>query len=81
MKYLIIESAIVNNAQANGVTVKDDYNSARMAFHQIRASQLANTNVTYGCAMVVDETMRVYESEYHGSSEPPSNNSTVVVEE
>lgn len=69
MKYLIIESAIVNNAQANGVTVKDDYNSARMVFHQIRASQLANTNVTYGSAMVVDETMRVYLSEYHGTSE------------
>lgn len=69
MKYFVFESAIVNNAQANGVTVKDDYNSARMVFHQIRASQLANTNVTYGSAMVVDETMRVYLSEYHGTSE------------
>lgn len=74
MKYLVIESAIVNKQQANAVTVKDDYNSARMVFHQIRASQLANTNVTYGCAMVVDETMRVYLSEYHGISEESTQN-------
>lgn len=74
MKYFVFESAIVNNAQANGVTVKDDYNSARMAFHQIRASQLANSSVTYGSAMVMDETMRMYMSEYHGSSELQNNN-------
>lgn len=74
MKYLVIESAIANKQRANAVTVKDDYNSARMAFHQIRASQLANTNVTYGCAMVVDETMRVYLSEYHGISEESTQN-------
>lgn len=74
MKYLVIESAIANKQQANAVTVKDDYNSARMVFHQIRASQLANTSVTYGSAMVVDETMRVYLSEYHGSSEESTQN-------
>ena len=34
MKYLIIESAIANKQRANAVTVKDDYNSARMVFHQ-----------------------------------------------
>ena len=44
-----------------------------MVFHQIRASQLANTSVTYGSAMVVDETMRVYLSEYHGTSEEASS--------
>lgn len=47
-----------------------------MVFHQIRASQLANTNVTYGSAMVVDETMRIYLSEYHGTSEEAEGSST-----
>lgn len=45
-----------------------------MVFHQIRVSQLANTSVTYGSAMVVDETMRVYLSEYHGTSEESAQN-------
>lgn len=68
VKYLVIESSSVNGAMANAVTVKESYDEARMLWHQVRASQLANSNVTYGLAMIVDETGRLYENEYHGST-------------
>lgn len=66
MKYLVIESAVADGARANAVTVKDTYNDARMLFHQIRASQLANESVTYGMAMIVGDDTRVFDKEYHG---------------
>lgn len=74
MKYFVMESSIANNQQANMIHVKDTYNEARMVFHQVRASALANPNVTYNIAMVIDEEGRVYEHEYHGST-------AIVVEE
>ena len=69
MKYFVLEAAIVNYGQlANAVTVKDSYNEARMLFHQVRASQLANTEVTYGSCAIIDEQGRVYENEFNGST-------------
>lgn len=72
MKYFILESSVVNGQMANGVTVKDDINSARMVFHQIRASQLANSKVTYGFAIAIDEESNVIEKEMHGNIETAS---------
>lgn len=74
--FYVMESAIVNEQQANMIHVKESINEARMVFHQVRASQLANDNVTYGIAMVIDEEGRVYESEYHRHvvTEEPENN-------
>lgn len=69
MKYFVFESAIAAGKQANGVTVKDDLGKARMQFHQVRASQLANDKVTYGMAMVIDEESHVLEREFHGSTD------------
>ena len=54
MNYLVVESAIVDGAQPSAVTVKDDLNEAKMLFHQIRASQLANEKVSYGVAAILD---------------------------
>ena len=72
MKYFVLESAIADGAQANAVTVKENYNDARMLWHQIRASQFANGAVTYGIACILDETGRLYESEYHGFAAIPT---------
>ncbi len=69
MKYFVLESAIVDGSQANALTVKDDFNEARMLFHQIRAAALANLNVTYAISMIIDDEGRVYESEYHGTTQ------------
>lgn len=66
--YFVIESSIANNAQANAITVKDTLNEARMVFHQVRASALANPAVTYNLTQVIDETGRVYDTEYHGQA-------------
>ena len=73
MKYFILESSVVNGQMANAVTVKDDINSARMVFHQIRASQLANSEVTYGFAIAIDEESNVIEKELHGNIETATN--------
>ena len=80
MKYFVFESAVADGAQANGVTVRDDLGQARMLFHQVRASQLANDKVTYGVAMVIDEESHVLEREFHGSiaaSLPPEGTDAV----
>lgn len=69
MKYFVYEVSVADGAMATQITPKDNYNEARMLWHQIRASQLANNKVTYGLAMIVDETGRKYESEYHGSTD------------
>lgn len=66
--FFVIESSIANNAQANAITVKEDFNEARMVFHQIRAAALANPEVTYNLAQVIDDTGRVYQTEYHGQA-------------
>lgn len=67
MKYFVMESAVVDNAQANALWVYDEYNPARMVFHQIRAGQLANTHATYAIAMIIDSEGRVLDREYHGN--------------
>ena len=66
--FLVIESSIDSNGQANAITVKEDFNEARMLFHQIRATALANPAVTYNLAQVIDETGREYLTEYHGQA-------------
>lgn len=68
MLFYVFESAIADGKQTNGVTVKDDLGKARMLFHQVRASQLANDKVTYGTAMVIDEESHVLDREFHGST-------------
>lgn len=55
MKYYVFETAIVDGQQANGVTVKDNRKDALMLFHQIRASCLANDNMTYSLTIIFDE--------------------------
>ena len=66
MKYFIVESTLVGESLANAVTVKDTYAEARMVYHQVRASQLANSDVQYGSCIIYDGTMRPMEREYHG---------------
>lgn len=72
MKYFVIEASAVNNgAIAKAITEKEDRDSALMLFHQIRASQLANKDLTYGLAEVIDEAGGVYIKEWSGSTVEP----------
>jgi hypothetical protein len=66
--FFVFESSIVNGAQANGVTVKATRDEARMLWHQIRASQLANENATYSIAIIFDENGSVIASEKTGEA-------------
>lgn len=53
-KYYVFETAITDGQQANMITVKEDRIEALMLFHQIRASCLANSAVSYSLTMVLD---------------------------
>lgn len=73
MKYFVIEAAAVNHGDvAKAITEKDTRDEALMLFHQVRASQLANSELTYGLAEVIDETGGIYISEWSGSTVVPS---------
>ena len=65
MKYFVLETATVNGQQASAVTMKENYEEALMLYHQIRASSLANKNVSYALAQLIDEHGAVYQVEYH----------------
>ena len=72
MKYFVIEAAAVNyGAIAKAITEKDTRDEALMLFHQVRASQLANSELTYALAEVIDETGGVYIKEWNGSTVVP----------
>ena len=73
MKYYVIESTICDNQQANAITVRDTLDAALMVYHQIRASALANMNVTYNLTMIVNERGAVYVCEHHGETEKEEN--------
>lgn len=77
MKYFVIEAAAVNyGAIAKAITEKDTRDEALMLFHQVRASQLANKDLTYGLAEVIDEVGSVVIKEWNGSTinpEPEEN--------
>ena len=69
MKYFVIEAAAVNyGAIAKAITEKDTRDEALMLFHQVRASQLANSALTYGLCEVIDETGGVNIKEWNGST-------------
>ena len=66
MVYYVLESAVADGARSKAVHVKETYDGARMLFHQVRASALANANVTYSLAMVIGENGEVFDREWHG---------------
>ena len=69
MKYFVVEASSVNNgAIAKAITEKDSKNEALMLFHQIRASALANPDVTYSLAEVIDESGAVVIKEWSGNT-------------
>ena len=63
MTYFVFETSTVNGQMANAVTVKENYKEALMLFHQIRASVLANANVTYSLTLIIDEQGNVIHKE------------------
>lgn len=72
MKYFVIEASAVNyGAIAKAITEKDTRDEALMLFHQVRASQLANKDLTYGLAEVIDEIGNVVTCEWSGSTVEP----------
>lgn len=72
MKHFVIEASSVSNgviAKASSlmekhITEKDSSDEAMMLFHQTRASQLANNNLTYSLCEVIDESGNVLIKEY-----------------
>ena len=66
MVYYVLESAVADGARAKAVHVKETYDGARMLFHQVRASALADANVSYSLAMVIGENGEVFDREWHG---------------
>ena len=69
MTYFVFETSTVNKKRANAITVKEDYNDALMLFHQIRASVLANQNVTFSLTMIIDEQGNVINKESSTTSQ------------
>lgn len=63
MTYFVFETSTINGNRANAVTVKNTYKEALMLFHQIRASVLANANVTYSLTLIIDEQGNVIHKE------------------
>lgn len=69
MKYFVIEATSVNNgAIAKAITEKDTREGALMLFHQVRASALANPDVTYSLCEVIDESGGLVIREWSGST-------------
>lgn len=68
MTYFVTELASYNGAYAPNITAKNSYNEALMLFHQVRASQLANSAIEYCFAQLVDATGRVYMTEHHSAA-------------
>ena len=69
MTYFVFETSTVNKKRANAITVKESYNDALMLFHQIRASVLANQNVTFSLTMIIDEQGNVINKESSTTSQ------------
>ena len=74
MKYFVLETIVDENDSVGSlVTPKDTLNDARMLFHQIRASQLANKTLKYAFSCILDEKGGSWASEHHGSTKDPDN--------
>ena len=69
MKFFVIEAASVSNGPiAKAITEKDSRDEALMLFHQVRASALANPDVTYSLCEVIDESGAIVIKEYSGNT-------------
>ncbi len=66
MRYYITETADAGSGLATATHVRESYNEARMLFHQVRASALANAGVVYSLCVVFDEKGDVYDREWSG---------------
>lgn len=65
MKYFVIEASSVNHGTiAKAITTKNTKDEALMMFHQVRASALANPDVTYSLCEVIDESGNILIKEY-----------------
>ena len=58
MKFYIVEISTTAEGTAKAVTEKEDFNEAKMLYHQILASMMANTNVTEGICTIIDGSGR-----------------------
>ncbi len=63
--YYVLESSILkDDTNPIAVSTKDNLETAKMSFHQILASALANDNVTSVLAMIFDEAGNTVKKEY-----------------
>lgn len=58
MRWYVVEIATTAEGTAKAVTEKQDFNEAKMLYHQILASMMANTNVTEGICTILDGSGR-----------------------
>lgn len=76
MKYFVIEASSVNHGTiAKAITTKNTSEEALMVFYQVRASALANKDVTYSLCEVIDELGNILIKEWNGSTVKPESNS------
>jgi len=54
MKFFVVEIATTAEGTAKAITEKEDFNEAKMLYHQILASMMANTAVTVGICTIID---------------------------
>ena len=54
MKFYVVEISTTAEGTAKAVTEKADFNEAKMLYHQILASMMANANVTTGICTIID---------------------------
>lgn len=58
MKFYVVEISTTAEGTAKAIAEKEDFNEARMLYHQILASMMANTNVTEGICTIIDSNAR-----------------------
>lgn len=54
MLYYVVEISHTKQGIAKAVTEKPDLDGARMLYHQVLSSMLANENVTFGICTILD---------------------------
>ena len=69
MFYQVIRIFFKGEAHSNSVEYFDDYNAAQQRFYNVIAADLANAEVTYNAAYLIDNGGNVIRKEVFGARE------------
>lgn len=64
MFYQVIRIFFKGEARSNSVEYFDDYNAAQQRFYNVIAADLANAEVTYNAAYLIDNAGNVLRKEF-----------------